>query len=161
MHNSRINEAIQSSIASQITPENVSNSDLPTYNNFLGVFNLLCAFVIIGFMVIQTYMIKKRYLFTKWAVCDGAYSIITIISSCLIFKNTSVEVGSLQVLRRLGAINSLFILFKGFYFLELHEQISPMIKSMISMITDVVNFAVLLLIALIAFSVSFFIVGRN
>lgn len=106
-------------------------------------------------------MIKKRYIFTKWAICDGAYSLITLVTAYLIYCNSSDKVASLKNLRRLGAINSLIVCSKGIYFLELHEQISPMIKSIISMITDVVNFAVLLLITLFAFSTSFYIVGRN
>ena len=133
-------------------------------NNLLGVCNLALAIVSIYFMVIQTMMIKKRYICTKWAFCDGAYSLITLVTTYLIFCNSSDEeefVASLKYLRKLGAINSLVVCSKGIYFLELHEKISPMIKSIISMITDVVNFAVLLLITLIAFSTSFFIIGRN
>lgn len=130
----------------------------------LGVCNLALAIVSIYFMVIQTIVIKKRYICTKWAFCDGAYSLITLVTTYLIFCNSSDEeeyVASLKYLRKLGAINSLVVCSKGIYFLELHEKISPMIKSIISMITDVVNFAVLLLITLIAFSTSFFIIGRN
>jgi len=65
------------------------------------------------------------------------------------------------VLRKLQCIAALVIWFKSAYFLQLHDDISPLVSIIGLIFIEIVPFMVCLMIIVFGYASAFYLIGRN
>ena len=67
----------------------------------------------------------------------------------------------IEYLRRIEAITAIVIWIKILYFMELVDEVSPLIRSIFKIFEDVMYFTGILTIAMFSLAFSYFMLGRN
>lgn len=102
------------------------------------------------------------YWKTKWAWIDTVYSALNLTVSIMIIQSIYEDNhAAIDRLRHMEAITAIIIWVKSLYFLELFDEISPLVKSIFKMFEDVFYFTLILILAMFSFAFSYFLLGRN
>jgi len=121
-----------------------------------GILNLLCTLASGFNLFFQTYKVGKTYWASQWAYLDLAYTVLNFLLTITILFHLEM-----MWARIISAILAIVVWSKAFYFLQLIDDIAPMVHIIFKVFSDIRYFVLTLVIAIFAFSNAFYLLGRN
>ena len=121
----------------------------------MGSLNILCAFSLLLKMCNQSWHTGRSYWKSQWAWMDLIYAILNMSMSVMIIK----ELTYLPSLRIIESIAAIFIWFMSLYYMQLFDNIAPLIIIIFKVFKDITSFMKLLFIFIFCFTCVFFLIG--
>ena len=108
----------------------------------------------------MTYWLIGRPSGPGYPWIDTVYSALNLTVSIMIIQSIYEDNhAAIDRLRHMEAITASIIWVKSLYFLELFDEISPLVKSIFKMFEDVFYFTLILILAMFSFAFSYFLLG--
>jgi len=122
----------------------------------VGYLNVLAVCYSVGYISFQTIKVGKPYWRSVYAYLDLFYTILNfLIAFNMVFNY------SLFWFNIIGALMAIVIWSKAFYFLQLIDEVSPLIQIILKVFMDIRYFMLTFIIATFAFSNAFYLIGLN
>ncbi|CDW73669.1 wd-40 repeat protein [Stylonychia lemnae] len=142
------------------TSSNQSTIETLYYFYELDKFFIAVIFALIGYFlvleIIQMAKMKAKYFQTAWNFFDAASLMLNIA-----YIICSLSELNQQKLRPLGSVCVLIMWVKFFYFLRIFQLTASLIRIIIEICKDMAAFSFILMIAMIGFANSFYILAIN
>jgi len=113
-------------------------------------------FYSVGYIGFQTVKVGKSYYRSIYAYLDILYTLFNSIIALNMINSYSN-----YWFNTFGALMAIIIWSKAFYFLQLIDEIAPLIQIIFKIFMDIRYFMVTLVIAIFAFANAFYLIGLN
>ena len=142
-----------------IKNEHYESSESQPYHIAAWVFGV----TILVFNVYWAYVEFTQMLFHKIGYFKSFWNVLDLVS---VIMNSAVVImefsgAKFENINRVASVSVLILYFKIFYFLRIFFETGYLVRMIIEIVIDMRNFVVVLLIAIMAFGNSYYILGRN
>jgi hypothetical protein len=121
-----------------------------------ALLNLLSCCYSLAIILMQSRVSTKSFFRSVWAYFDIFYVIINTLISLTFLNNKIIAINNL---RKVEAILSIVIVGKLAYYMQLVDEIAPLVNIIIRIFYDILWFVLLLIIALFSLANAFYLIG--
>jgi hypothetical protein len=137
----------------------------------LAALNVLSALYLLQSVWKQFSHIGFIMFFNQWCVLNIVFCVLTSWVSIMLFQNRksvsigldaeSAQIDKIRRFRTVEAFLSILIWNKSIYFMTLSNRMAPLVAIIFKILSDIVNFMIVLAILGLSFALSFYLVGIN
>jgi hypothetical protein len=126
--------------------------------NAVAAVNLALSIMQFLLVIITAYHGGQTYFRSIWSYFDIIYSILNTLISLSVIIDAFIDIVALRILE---AILAIVIVIKLLYFLQLIDQIAPLVNVIILVFEDIGWFIMVFVTIIFAIATSYYLIGQN
>ena len=123
-----------------------------------AILNLACTIYALGLVLYVGRYARKTYFKSPWAYFEMLY---IVLNGTISISQMNHALMAMSTIRMLESFLSIIIVVKLVYFMQLIDEVAPIVNTIFLIFKDIIWFVLIVLVFLFALANSFYLIGQT